>query len=929
MFPHIQKQLESLNSQGLVPFISLNSCLGQVGNTASDTNRLSIAEPNTNSLTFIPKLRLDSNIGHMVDDVTGVYYTLDRNYIGTRPVVAFLKALKICPELAVPAHLVCSVGYSEKLCAWVAWNLTGVECFSERQQAVDWIYSTSNLDIDRYCSLDKLFASAVVTSRVFLNCLEQCEKETISNENHVQDYSEEAVNDIIKTAEENAHDTGVFNEMFGDLLSLYRQKDPKPSDLVQVRKQPASPLFARISGEHRQHKVNMPVMPINDRRQSGAHYQHNVPTDSAPTAPHVGIKVGIKKSGEHIQHGLPNPPTYYSSQSSDLESVSVEDPSKYEWYRYSPANGRGINLKGYNKDFPQASIDDTEVFGVKPIRGKDEYYLTFANAEDFGILFRVPSSIVDRAVKVSKTYKGKVPMGRAAKPVEPKETKPKITKIVPKTEKLLTPKERRELERERLREEAKNKKLQPQVRNQVIQPDGKINLSDIDSENVKARDVTYLGMYQQSMFSDDYHILIDDERDDIYSELMDAIARNKNSNPVAYIFKVRTSQDWVAPYIGTTANRMRMSSAIVKRILATNKHETINGVKNIENFSQKPTLPKASKFKRSEPIYYGNSFAVLSELKSAILEGYFTKAFKVTDIKNRKAVTISDELAKADPHFGIESVGDEDYMLVLSAQISNPLYDHEADEIGARIARVYGPALRTTIKKSTTASNDDMTFVIVRMALKKSSDEHLHRSRALHDLVRNFKSNRNQIGKTSDFEDQLTRYQNEYTRLKKKAEVDVSSDPLYVKENEEGGKKIAEMRQKIEETEKRIKVAHPHIARRLMVEKERLEAELEAFRDSEKTRKREAKKSFEEEANLFREKIEKFAREHESEFKKQLVFNTPVYKAKFGSTLVSVEVIDYNIPDGTIGVRVVRGGDRTVHQVKNLYSFFDETKVFP
>lgn len=926
MFPHVQKQIDNLNSQGLVPFISLNSCLGQVGNLENNTNRLSVVEPNTNSLNFIPKLTLDVDAGYMKDQVTGVYYTLDRNYIGTRPVVCFLNALKITPELAVPSHLVCSVGYSKKFCVWIAWNITGVECFGEREKAVDWVLKTSNVDVDRYCSLDKLFASAVVTSRVFLNCIEQCNQEIVINHLDTRKYSTQEIDDLLDKAEKSAKDSNLFDSMFGELLSLYKQRDVKPSDLVNVRNQPAAPNFSRISGEHRQHKV---ANGLNDRRQSGSHYQHNVPTNSVPVEPSVGIKVGIKKSGEHIQHGHPNPPTYYSSQSSELESVSAEDPSKYEWYRYAPTSGRGINLKGYNKDFPQASIDDGEVYGLRPIRGKDEYYLTFANADDFGILFRIPTSIADRAVKVSKPFKGKVPIGRVAKQSAPKETKPKIDKIVPKTEKLLTPKERREQERQRLIEEAKNKKLQPQVRNQVVRPDGKINLSDIDAENIKARDVTYVGMYQQSMFADDYHLIIDDERDDIYSELMDAIARNKNSNPMAYIFKVRATQDWVAPYIGTTANKMRMNSAIVKRILATNKHETINGVKNIENFDQKPAAPKASKFKRSEPIYYGNSFAVLLELKTAILDGYFTKAFKITDIKNRKAVTLNDQTAKEDPHFGIESVGDEDYMLVLSAQVSNPLYQHEAEEIGARIARVYGPALRTTIQKASTASNNDMIFVVVRMALKKSSDEHLHRSRALHDLVRNLKANKQQIGKTSAFEDQLTRYQNEYSRLKKKAESDVASDPLFQKENEEGGKKLAEMRKKIDDLEKRIGISHPHIARRLVEDKKRLEAELNAFRESEKARKKLAKESFEEEAKLFQQKIEKFAKEHESEFKKQLVFNTPVYKAKFGSALVSVEVVDYSIPDGTIGVRVVRGGDRTIHQVKNLYSFYDESQVFP
>lgn len=916
MFPHIQKQIDAQYSLGLVPFVSINSCEGQtVSGTVIDP--YSGAIPETNRLSYVPKLTVDNETGYMFDAVTEVYYTLDRAYIGTRPVVTFLKALGIVPELSNVNHTVCSIGYSNKYCQWFAWCLHGVQVFVDKQSACDWIKTQTTINVDRYVSLDRLFASAVVTSPAFLRIVESYGKESIQfSDLNVNMPSFEEAEAIELFNNSPANNDSLFNDMFE---SLYKER-VKPSDLVHVHNNSRMPDFGRVSGEHRQHKSG--ILNGSTRRQSGDHYQHNVPTDGQVSDPYSGIKVGVKKSGEHIQHGHPNPPTFLPSQSSDLVSESAEDPSKYEWYRYAPSNGRSINLKGFNKEFPQASIDDGEVFGLRAIRGKPEYYLTFANADDFGILFRVPESLATRAERSSKPFKGKVPMGRASKVEEaPKE---KVTKIVPKTEKQLTPKERRELEKQRAIEEAKNKRLAPQVRNSVIQPDGKINLRDIDEMEVKSRDVTYVGLFQQSMFTDDYHVFIDDERDDVYDEIMDAINRGKNSNPIAYILKVRATQDWVAPYIGLPANKMRMASAIVKRIIATNKHETITGIRNVTDFSERPAQPNGSKFKRSEPLYYGNSFEILLEVKTAILAGYFTKAFKVTDIKNRNAITFSDEQAKADPNFGIESAGDEDFLLVLSSQNTNPLYRHEAEEIGDRLARVYGPALKTVIKEGKTSSGDSMLFVVIRLALKKTSDEQLHRSRMLHDLVRNELSNKEQVQKNSDFSVKLAKLRADLQDAFKRNEQEERQEQSRLL------KKIGLIQAEIQKLDiENVSEVDVKKIERYNSKREQLLQDIETAKELDEKRKAELKDIHDEQISKQSKAIREFAKQHRSEFKDQLVFNIPVYKAKFGNTFVSVEAVDYNIPDGTIGVRVIRGGDRTVHQVKSLYTFDDETLIFP
>lgn len=58
-----------------------------------------------------------------------------------------------------------------------------------------------------------------------------------------------------------------------------------------------------------------------------------------------------------------------------------------------------------------------------------------------------------------------------------------------------------------------------------------------------------------------------------------------------------------------------------------------------------------------------------------------------------------------------------------------------------------------------------------------------------------------------------------------------------------------------------------------------------------------------------------------------LVMNSPIYSVKIGKTWLSVEVIDHDIPEGTVTVRQVRGGNRKPMIVKELWLFDGQRQV--
>lgn len=58
-----------------------------------------------------------------------------------------------------------------------------------------------------------------------------------------------------------------------------------------------------------------------------------------------------------------------------------------------------------------------------------------------------------------------------------------------------------------------------------------------------------------------------------------------------------------------------------------------------------------------------------------------------------------------------------------------------------------------------------------------------------------------------------------------------------------------------------------------------------------------------------------------------LVMNSPVYSVKISNSWLSVEVIDYDIPNGTVTVRQVRGGNRKPMVVKELWLFDGQRQV--
>lgn len=58
-----------------------------------------------------------------------------------------------------------------------------------------------------------------------------------------------------------------------------------------------------------------------------------------------------------------------------------------------------------------------------------------------------------------------------------------------------------------------------------------------------------------------------------------------------------------------------------------------------------------------------------------------------------------------------------------------------------------------------------------------------------------------------------------------------------------------------------------------------------------------------------------------------LVMNSPIYSIRVGNAWLSVEVIDYDIPEGTVTVRQVRAGNRKPMEVKELWLFDGQRQV--
>lgn len=932
MFPHIQKKIDRITALGMVATCSIGG---------GSTNAL--VGGSTCKIEGIPKLHHKDN--YMYCEDTGVYYTIDRNYIGTKPVLAVLQLLDVIePELAQAEDVVCSVGYSRFLESWVHWSMHGLSIHRCREDAAEFgkMLGEFNINLDFEYNVDKLFAQRFLTSPSMTRILETIatrlqnptvtETQTVDPEiKEICDQEEatpmwrrvealrqrraetpEQFDEVIRRARlPAAPENEVFNEMFGDLVSLFEQKSaPQP---VQVRTAggPYHSDHGKISGEHKQHNVDSNKSVFNNRRQSGDHIQHGVPTDAKPTIPTKPQMNRSKISGEHIQQGHPNPPTLYVT-SSELKSESSDTVHDYIWMRYSPANGRSRHFNNHHRQH-EMSLDMNEVFGYRAVRG-GEFYVVFEDNRN--IKFKLSAKEMESVLKVCKPFRGKI----EGQVVQRKEVPlPKLS-----TDRPLTPKEKQKL----AELEAAKKKVEPKLKNSVIGGDGKIDLSRVSREETLSRDTTYVGFFQSSAFADDFDVFMDDDKEDLEDELLDAMRRTKNGIPVSYVMKVKTTLPWVRSLLGTSG-KMRLHTQVAQRILATQKHEKLEAGINIEHFKERPEQPNSGKFKRKEPLYYGNSFAVLSEVKQAILSGHFTKAFRITQITGKSSINIDNKLAAQDPSFGIVSndPSNDDFMLVLAAQNDNPLYQHEAEEIQGRLARVYGPALKSIVKHTKTSQNGSgVLFVVIKLNLARRPDVDIARSRKLHELVKNILENKQGVAKKSLAESELLKLSDQMTALRKTSAADASilKDKF---ETQRTTLKNSIIRARTIANQRTVNPAGSARAAKDLIRHQSALQGLDQEYEFELTN---LERKTEEAVAKIQNKIDAMTSAKDFRYSSELVLNVPIYSIKTSTgNFVSVEAVDYSIPDGTIGVRTVRGKDRTVTQVKELYTFNGHTKVFP
>lgn len=932
MFPHIQSVALRHKDLGLVSVSSVD-CSSGVGSIGGQTIAPSTAK----------QVTMSDGTNYFFDGSgTGVYYNLNRQYIGTLPVVNMLKFLDMIDVQCIEGDYVCSVGYSRKQQDWAHWSMFGLTfhktieeacAFGRMVKGKEFMCNSAKPDFDN------LFAQNILTSPAFVDLLGRCgriEKPiNVEPEPEILPLEDQAE----KFRERDTSLDSIFGDMFGNLfgqgdisdnMDLISDDTDEDDALVALFKN-AKPIVSappvrsiggpyhsdhgKISGEHRQHNVESQKTVFNNRRQSGDHIQHGVPTDSRPQDPYKANMNRTKISGEHIQHGHPNPPNLQAVSSSDLKSLSADSPQQYFWVRYSPANGRSKHFKTHHA-VHEMSVDANDIFGWRALRTGD-IHVVFPDHLKFK--FKLTQKELDGLLAQSKPYRGKV-MGEV---IAPKAVPAPKTATV----KQLTPKEKREEAQRKAIEEAATKKLEPKIKTSVMNAEGKIDLGRLHQTEALHRDTTYVGFFQTSVFVQDYNVYIDDDKEDLEDELRDQMRRSKQGVPVAYLLKVKTTLDWVKRLF--SVNHPKLHKNIVERLLATHKHDTIETGINTEQFKEKPDQPKANKFKRSEPIYYGNSLAVLNEIKSAIIEGYFTKGFQIAQITGKSNINIDNKAAAADPMFGLTAVGDDDYMLVLAAKNSNPWYQQEADDIQGRLERTYGPALKCTTKVANTSSGQGITFVTIRLALAKRSDADLARSRKLHQLVKNSLDNKQGTAKRSS---EKSYADSEIVLLRdkmKKIETDLIHDIRAQAEKYTTVKSGLEKeltKNNALALQKTSAVAGPRAAKEVM----RIQAALRDIELNNEIVVQNLQKKADKEVEDLQVKINKLSEQLSVQYSKELALHVPVYAIKSSNGIfISVEVVDYSIPDGTIGVRTVRGNDRSVSQVKELYSYNGKVRVFP
>lgn len=671
-------------------------------------------------------------------------FDLEGRYIGEQALAEWLHKVGVCnPRPPIGTELkVCLIGKSNLLGKWVSWA-GGKICFGDSEEAVS---SACISEINEVTSILKLADFISSTMNVDLSSF-------LSNKEaqYVKDVPE------VQEAQQPVEGSPRL-ESEGDDGSPNTNGDNTYKVPVGLK-----------SGEHRQHNIYKPSrIADSNMPQSGDHEQHN-----------------IKGFNENPGYRMPR----VEGHASLSAAINVQ---AFSWMKY--AGARKTTLK--HAKYSGSTIEDGEVFGYRAMRN-GMYSLRLR--EDTTVDFRVDEKTMQRIIKVSKPFRGKID-GQA------------VLKVATTPEPV----------------DAKKAKAKPEV----------------DSTPVKL----FLGFAQLSQFKLDMNVFVCKTNNEAHKLVKDAVSRNKNSVPQGFVLEMMSDDPFIQR-IGSKANP-RISKRVFDKLAQRYTSRRISMGTKMAEYTQTLRRPKES-IKPTVPKIEPLAAEIMREIYDAILRDHFSVEYKPVILRKGKPV----EFDKGGKGAAIiPAKGEMPTRLVLAAKNSTPLFRAEAEDVIARLRDVYGNNIRGKVGEYPDG-DDRYTIVTIGLVFNKRPDAQNKRCRRLYEMWLN--RDRSAILHTT------------LNRIRKlNEEVSVLSKA--------GRANLTHFEQaKLSQLLDNIKSAQADIAK------------------------------------------------HTSE---ALVMDAPVYKIKIGNNFVVVEVKAYNIVEGTVSVRAVRGNNKT-EESDHLYDY-SEKQIF-
>lgn len=461
--------------------------------------------------------------------------------------------------------------------------------------------------------------------------------------------------------------------------------------------------------------------------RSGEHRQHNISGRNARR-----LDKPQYQSGEQRQHNVPyinNNPSYTAPM---VEvSASASNP-EYSWFRYA---GDAVVFDDHNRSY-DLTINEGDVFGVR--KGRAGAYFV-VDKDAVKTLFNLSEAEVRSVLVKSKPYKGSVGGVRVSAP---------------------------------------SKEIMELTKVEIVEG---VKSSTADMSGVQ----NFAAFYLPSAFKREYSVVFGRTKQETLEAVEDALKRQPGV-PVAYPFnttKVSVDlQKALAEYRGKS--RVEIAPAIAVRWIEFNKIKAVSFTSDYSKYSVKPrdhltgfrNVLKAEKKFSFVPIFKGNESEILLELKNAIQSGYYTREFKPCHIEGDTIQEIKDTDLKR---------------LYLVSDIVTPLFEKEAENIGRRIAREYGPFIVTKVHKKFLDGKNRL-IVVVSAQLPKASDETAKRSAKIYALTKYLYDKKSSPLAVSDRLNKLEALQNTFNLL--------SSDM----EDKQTGVKMAELDLKIKNIVKEL-----------------------------------------------------------------------------------------------------------------------------